>query len=458
MNRKNKIGLTIPYADERLKKRCFDKAVSIYGTPVLPKEVSKRLELELDAIISNGYASDYLFAAILADRASELGYTVTTRGMLSSSFVAYLCGISKVNPLPVHYHCTCCHYFETVDLDTYYAACGFDHNNELGYDLLNEVCPICGDEMKADGNDIKPEILMGIDYCNEPSIILNFPSCIRKEIARYMKEQFPEYNFFIAGTSVVRSDGSIFKGKHPGGVFIVPKDIDITDYTPLREYDAEDDFEIPITDVDCHELRNYFKKYDILTLNELDFLHYLEEETGIKTDDIDLNDKGIMSVFQEEGFHFIPEWSKFPTTSHVDKQIISLFKPERFSDIVHMLGLLSGTNTWKNNGEELIWMGVDPRRLISSRDDLYQELQDMGIERNKSWKIMSDVRGYKGVSNTNERIMLEAGIPQWYIDSCRRIKYLFPKSHAIEYAIIYVKIAFYRKYYPSLFDELKKRL
>ena len=448
MTIKSKIGLSIHNANEELQKRCMDSAISIYGNPALPKEVSERLELELSTITANGYASDYLFAAILADRAAELGYHVTTRGMLSSSFVSFLCGFSKVNPLPFHYYCKSCHHFEAVDLDSNYDVCGFGRNNMLGYDLNNtKVCPVCGNKMKADGNDIMPEILMGIDYNNEPNITLNFPVSIRKDISQYMKDEFDNFQFVTAGVSVVREDGSVFKGIHPGGIFIIPKDIDITDYTPLREYDSDDDFEMPVTDMDYHELGKYFKKYDILTLPELDYLHGAEKETGVNSDDIDLSDKGIISIFQEDGFHFLPKFSTFSESFQMDKQIISLFKPERFSDIVHILGLITGVNTWRNNGENLIRSGIDQRIIISSRDDLYRDLQNAGIDRNKAWKIMCDVRGYKGVSTDDEKIMMEAGIPKWYIDSCRKIKYLFPKSHTIEYAIIFAKIAFFKKHY-----------
>lgn len=449
----NKIGIIIPEANDRLKKRCMDAAVSIFGNPSLPEEVSKRLTLELDAITSNGYASDYLFASSLADKASELGYPASTRGVLSSSFLAYLCGISKVNPLPLHYHCPeYCHYFTLADYDKGYDARGHTRSVELSYDFLDDHhCPICGTKLKLMGNDLQAEMFLGKDYRREPNIILNFPVSIRNKILRYMVEQFPEYQFIRAGTSIVRSDGSVFKGIHPGGVFIVPKEIDIKEYTLLRECDPDDEFQMPITDTDFHELDKVFRRYDILTLPLLDKLHDLADEFDVNLDEIDLYDRGIIGVFQREGLSFIPMHLNYPPYNQVEQQIFSFYKPNRFSDIVRIRGLMSGVNTWIGNGDELIQMGINPRKLISCRDDVYQELIEKDIDRDKAWDIMMGIVRGGGISEEDRSIMVEAGIPSWYIDSCSNIRYLFPKSQAIEYTILYAQLAYFRAYHA---DEL----
>ena len=340
----NKIGIIIPDADNTLRTRCVNKAKMIYGYP-LPSVVNERLNKELEAIITNNYSSHYLFAADVAEKANSLGYPITTRGLISSSFIAYLCGITMVNPLPPHYSCPSCHYFEEVKIDIPYNIQGFDLNSIHGYDLLNKVCPVCSNEIKANGNDIKSEILMGKDYTREPNIILNIPPSIRRNIIVYIKEKYREYQIIRAGVSFRTHTGEIRKSVHPGGIYIVPKDIAIDNYTPLREYDSDDEFQIPITVKDFHEIDKVFTRYDILSLPLLDMLHDLAVETNISLNDIELNDGRIIDVFQKERYSFIPNLSRYQTENKVEQEIFSCYTPVRFSDIVKIRGLMSGINT-----------------------------------------------------------------------------------------------------------------
>ena len=300
-----KYGVSIHDADNTLKTHCFNKAIMLYGYP-LPLMVRDRLNKELDAIITNNYSSHYLFATDIAEKAADLGFLITTRGLVSSSFVAYLCGFTMVNPLPPHYSCPSCNYFEEVESDISYNIRGFDLDRIHGYDLLNDTCLICGKEIKPNGNDIKPEILMGKDYTREPNITLNIPPSIRRSVIDYIKEKYKEYQIIRAGVSYINRSGEIRKSVHPGGIYIVPKDIDIENYTQLRECDADDEFQMPITVKDFHEIDKVFTRYDILSFPLMDILHDLAVETNTRLNDIELNDGEIIDVFRKERYSFIP--------------------------------------------------------------------------------------------------------------------------------------------------------
>lgn len=427
-------------ADDKLRERCLKRATDIYGFP-LPYTVSSRLSCELNAINANNHSSQYLIGAMIADETSKKGATISTRGTISSAFVSYLCGISKVNPLPAHRYCTKCHYFETLKLE----------KGVMSYDLHDETCPHCGSTLNTDGLDIYPEINMGIKLDREPDIILNVPSEIRPNLIIFLKECFGENSLFRAGVKALCKDGSIRKNVHPGGIFILPEGEDITNYTTLRDEIPDDDFHMPVTETDYHDLYDKIKKYDLLTIPELSMLRVLETVTGYDSSYIKMNDNEVLEVFLREGFDYPIERNN-KIAQEIQHTALKKINPRSFSDLVSISGLMRGVGTWENNGEVLIQEGKALYELITCRDDIMKYLINVGFDRKNAFDIMNRVR--KGIKLTDEQEndMKDAGVPEWYIESCNKIKYLFPKSHIGEYTLLYWKLAYYRLHYPDIYE------
>ena len=435
-----KYRVLIPESDEKLRKLCMDAAEVKYGMP-LPDAVQARLEQELNAIDAYGHASQYLIGSMLAEQSVAAGYPVATRGMIGSSFVANLCGITAVNPLPAHYRCPKCHHFELYGVGDY---------KVMGYDLLDKVCPKCGATFIAEGADIEPEILMGIKLDREPDIALNVAAEIRPKLVAYLKHTFGEDCVFRAGVKALLKDGTIRRNVHPGGVFILPTDTDIHDVTEIRDEIPDDDFKLPVTERDYHELDGVLKKYDLLRFEELSMLAMLEKSTGFPAKQVRTNDKDVLKVFLEEGLSFLQkrtmDWEEAVS---LQDRVIRELKPERFSDLVRITAMMHGLGVWKDNAEQLIRAGKVLSDCISTRDDIIQEMLLRGIPRTKAFDIMDRVRKGKGITKEMEWDMLVAGIPEWYIDSCSNIYYLYPKAHAVDYMLIYWKLAYYRLHFPE---------
>ncbi len=425
-----------------LLHRCREAAESIYGSP-LPEPVRERLELEMNAIAGNGWAKHYLIAAGMADQAHAMGYPVSTRGMIACSFVTFLCGISEVNPLPPHWSCPKCHRFEAPEAG--------EDCRAMGFDLPDRRCPVCGMVMWQDGDNLRPEILMGVALDREPEFALNFAPGIRRDIVRGLRERYAGEQLFRAGAFRTDRNGKPRYGVHPGGVYIVPRDVDITAITPLRACDPDDEFQLPITVRDFAELYESLKKYDILTFRDLELLHDLEARTGEGWAEICLSDRRIIEYICREGLAFLPGLLE---NTDMARRAIRLARPTCFSDIVRLLGLLHGTGTWRDNGEALLREGVGLRDLISCRDDVFQHLLGLGLDRAVAWRVMSNVRGGRGVSGVEEQVMRAAGVPAWYVDSCRKIGYLYPRSQMAEFATIYCRLAYYSMTYPGPYEAL----
>lgn len=434
--------IVLPNADNELKKRCLAAAVEKYGE-MLPEVVMERLSVELNAVKENGYASHYLIGSMMAEKSKENGYRAITRGLLGSAFMAYLCGISVVNPLPAHYWCPDCHYFELADAD----------HRTMGYDLPGKKCPQCGAGMRGEGANIEPEILMGIKLDREPDIILNVASEIRPVLIEYIKGVFGEDCVYRAGVKVFLDDGSIRRNVHPGGVFIVPTDVDISEITGLRDEIPEDDFCLKVTEEDCHKIDGVLKKYDILTLPELGMLKKLEDKTGFHSDDIGTNDEEVMSVFQREAFSFLPGHKRDTGESITDKAV-RISRPRCFSELVKLTAMMHGVGTWKDNGEQLIQSGKSLRECIACRDDIMQDLISTGMVRKRAYEIMDRVRKGKGVTDEMSWDMHLSGVSDWYINSCTKITYLYPKAHAADYMLLYWKLAYYKLHYPDEYRQV----
>ena len=441
MKENKEYRIILPDADAVLKARCLEAAEKIYGNP-LPEPVNTRLNEEFSATEAYQYASHYLIAAMIADASKKEGYPVTTRGMLASALTAFLCGITAVNPLPAHRWCPRCHHFELI---------GEEEGNHrmMGYGLPRKACPVCGSMMKSDGANVRLEPLMGLNMDREPNICINVATPIRLKLVELLKTTFGDDCVFRAGVKRELPDGSIKCGVHPGGIFIVPPGTDMESITPVRDA-LDEEFQLPVTDVDYHELYDVLVKYDLLALADLDMLHALEESTGMPSDQISTDDPAILEEILQDGYNFIAT-KNLKEISTFEQEVFQATKPQNFTDLVRVNALLHDVGAWPGNGECLIKAGIPLQELIAYRDDILQDLLAKGISRQRAFEIMNNVRKGKGVFEEMAQEMAAAGIPDWYIESCRKMQYLFPKSHAVEYALMHWKLAYYRCYYTDDF-------
>ncbi len=483
------VGLFTPKiegAEDQVKEITYGTAHKIYGEK-LPEIVEARIEKELNSIINHGFAVLYLIAHKLVKKSNEDGYVVGSRGSVGSSFVATLMGITEVNPLTPHYICPSCCHSEFI-FDEY----------DCGIELPAKKCPDCDFEMIKDGFNIPFETFLGIDGDKIPDIDLNFSGEYQSKIHKYTEELFGKGNVFKAGTiSTVAEKTAIgyvkkyfeeenignprdielislasgcvgvkrTSGQHPGGLVIVPENIDIHDFTPVQRPADDVNSDITTTHFDYHSIDNCLVKLDLLGHDDPTMIKYLEEMTGIKAEEIPLDDEETISLFRsnkklklredfvETGSLGLPEFG----TSFVRKMLVDT-KPKVFSDLIRISGFSHGTDVWLNNAKDLILSGkVKLKEAISTRDDIMIYLLSKGLKDKVAFKIMEDVRKGKKVKPEYEEQMIENNVPQWYIDSCNTISYMFPKAHATAYVIMafrlgYFKINYKEAFYASYFS------
>lgn len=467
-------------SDESLREMTYKKAHEIYGDK-LPEIVEERLEKELKSIISNGYSVLYIIAQKLVKKSNDDGFLVGSRGSVGSSFVATMSGITEVNPLPPHYICPNCQHSEFTD----------DLTFGSGVDMPDKTCPICGAQMRKDGHNIPFEVFLGFYGDKEPDIDLNFAGEYQAQAHKYTEDLFGEGYVFRAGTigkiaektaygyvkkyfenknispiEIERlareiTDGKRTSGQHPGGVMIVPKSKDIFDFTPIQ-YPADDPSSgVITTHFDYNFIHGKILKLDILGHDGPTIIKMLEDFTGLDSNSIRLDDKKTLSIFNsaeifnmdedifscQTGTLGIPEFG----TSFV----ISMLKetePKSFADLVRISGLSHGTDVWISNAQELVDSGrAELKDVIATREDIMVYLINAGAENKMAFDTMEKVRKGKGLTEDQEKIMRNLDLPEWYIDSCKKIKYMFPKAHAVAYVMLSFRIAYYKLNYPLAF-------
>lgn len=490
--RPDKCPPVIEDSDKTLRKICYDKAHAMYG-PELPEVVVERLERELNSIIGNGYAVMYIIAQKLVWKSVEDGYLVGSRGSVGSSFVATMAGITEVNPLSAHYLCPECHY---VDFDSDFVK---SFSGRGGCDMPDKDCPKCGKKLEKHGFDIPFETFLGFEGDKEPDIDLNFSGDYQSKAHRYTEVIFGEGQTFKAGTVSTVADNTAYgfvkkyfekrddpkrtceierllkgcmgvkstTGQHPGGIIVLPVGEDINSFTPVQ-HPANKDTDIVTTHFDYHSIDMNLLKLDILGHDDPTMIRMLEDLIQFDATKIPLDDKGVMSLFMNtSALGVMPEdlmGTKLGTLGIPEfgtdfaMQMLIDAKPTEFTDLVRIAGLAHGTDVWLGNAQDLILSGqCTISSAICCRDDIMVYLISMGVDPAESFKIMEDVRKGKVAKGKCDKWdkykedMRACNVPEWYIGSCEKIKYMFPKAHAVAYVMMAWRVAYCKIYHPLEF-------
>lgn len=483
--RPDKCPPVIENSDETLRNICYNRAHEMYGEN-LPKIVTDRLERELTSIISNGFAVMYIIAQKLVWKSNEDGYLVGSRGSVGSSFVATMSGITEVNPLSPHYYCTNCHYydFDSEEVKKY--------SGMAGCDMPDKLCPVCGHPLTKDGFDIPFETFLGFKGDKEPDIDLNFSGEYQSRAHDYTEVIFGKGQTFRAGTIGTLADKTAFgyvknyfeehgerkrnceinrivqgcvgvrrtTGQHPGGIVVLPLGEMIYSFTPVQHPANDMTTKTITTHFDYHSIDHNLLKLDILGHDDPTMIRMLQDLIGLDpVKDIPLDCREVMSLFQDTsalgitpediggcklGALGVPEFG-----TDFAMQMLLDTKPKYFSDLVRIAGLAHGTDVWLGNAQTLIQEGkATIQTAICTRDDIMVYLIQQGLEEGTAFTIMESVRKGKGLKPEWEEEMSAHGVPDWYIWSCKKIKYMFPKAHAAAYVMMAWRIAYCKVFYP----------
>jgi len=465
-----------------IEEMSWRTAHEMYGDD-LPELIVKRLEKELGSIVGYGYATLYSIANKLVQKSLRDGYLVGSRGSVGSSFVACMSGITEVNALPPHYRCANCRkgYF---DIPKGYT---------VGVDLPDRACPVCGKPLRKEGFDIPFEVFLGFKGDKVPDIDLNFSGEYQPRAHAYIEELFGKGSVFRAGTIGTLAEktayGYVLKyleergrtvseaeknrlaagcvgvkrttGQHPGGIVVLPKNYDICQFTAVQH--PADDLECGIitTHFDFNSMHDVLVKLDCLGHDDPTMMHLLEELTGAPYKDIPLDDKNVMSLFSSPealgvtreaidcttGTLGVPEFGTAFVRGMLDET-----KPTTMEELIRISGLSHGTDVWLGNARDLIINGTAQlKECICTRDDIMNALISYGVESKMAFTTMENVRKGRGLKPEMEEAMVAHGVPPWFIDSCKKIKYMFPKGHAVAYVTMALRVAWYKVYYPQAY-------
>ncbi len=482
--RPDKCPPVIPDSDRLLRDICYRKAHEMYGSD-LPSIVKERLDRELNSIISNGYAVMYIIAQKLVWKSNEDGYLVGSRGSVGSSFAATMSGITEVNPLQAHYLCPECHYsdFDSPEVKAF--------SGRGGCDMPDKTCPVCGHPLNKEGFDIPFETFLGFKGNKEPDIDLNFSGEYQSKAHAYTEVIFGYGQTYRAGTIGTLADKTAFgyiknyfeergihkrncevsrivqgcvgvrrtTGQHPGGIIVLPVGEEIDSFTPVQHPANDMTTNIVTTHFDYHSIDHNLLKLDILGHDDPTMIRMLQDLTGLNPQSIPLDDPAVMSLFKNTealgitpkdiggcalGALGIPEFG----TDFAMQMVIDA-KPQEFSDLIRISGLSHGTDVWLGNAQTLIQEGkATISTAICTRDDIMVYLIHMGLDSELSFTIMESVRKGKGLKEEWKKEMTAHGVPDWYIWSCEKIKYMFPKAHAAAYVMMAWRIAYCKVFYP----------
>ena len=467
---------------EDIERIARETAESLYGNP-LPKEVEDRLQRELKSVIGNGYADLYNIARLLVKHSREEGYVVGSRGSVGSSFLAYCAQITEVNSLQPHYRCPNCKNSEFI----------YDESFDSGHDMPDKACPVCGTEYVKDGHNIPFETFLGFKGDKQPDIDLNFSGENQASAHKYTEEIFGEGYVFRAGTVSTVAEKTAYgyvrkyfeskginvhnaeverlkqgvmnvkttTGQHPGGVIVLPKGHDIHEFTPIQHPAEKAESGIITTHFDYHSIDENLLKLDILGHDDPTMIRMLQDLTGIDPTQIPLDDKKVMSLFlntealgvtpedigSETGTFAVPEFG----TKFVRQMLVDT-KPTSMGELIRISGLSHGTDVWTNNAQLLVQNGTCTlRNAICCRDDIMIYLINRELPPERAFKIMEQVRKGKKLKPEDEAEMREHNVPEWYIESCNKIQYMFPRAHAAAYVTMSLRVAYFKVHYPIAF-------
>ena len=467
---------------EDIERIARETAEELYGNP-LPKEVEERLQRELKSVIGNGYADLYNIARLLVKHSREEGYVVGSRGSVGSSFLAYCARITEVNSLQPHYRCPNCKNSEFV----------YDESYDSGHDMPDKNCPLCGTAYVKDGHNIPFETFLGFKGDKQPDIDLNFSGENQASAHKYTEEIFGEGYVFRAGTVSTVAEKTAYgyvrkyfeskginvhnaeierlkqgimnvkttTGQHPGGVIVLPKGHDIHEFTPIQHPAEKAESGIITTHFDYHSIDENLLKLDILGHDDPTMIRMLQDLTGVDPTQVPLDDKKVMSLFlntealgvspedigSETGTFAVPEFG----TKFVRQMLVDT-KPTSLGELIRISGLSHGTDVWTNNAQLLVQNGTCTlRNAICCRDDIMIYLINRGLPHERAFKIMEQVRKGKKLKPEDEAEMREHNVPEWYIESCNKIQYMFPRAHAAAYVTMSLRVAYFKVHYPIAF-------